>query len=403
MRKNKIVIFIIIEIILLTIFIMLMETTQAKEQQAKSKLEQAVNKSYIQDKLDAQSLKNNIEKEIKGASIPNKQTTQFPVQAVVDGYEFQIEENGNIESADIMEDTNQMLEDIENIVKYQNETKSDKGITIETTKDGLVTISGKSTEKLFVKISNNIQISDNAKDFEKWKQDDGIIIESGTRIEEKVSIINNEVSNGQVNIALRTEENEAIGIIKLAENQTEYTAALNKNVIANYVYIEKGVDIKNMKFKVQIIEKESKHEQIQLLRDSKIDKGIECKIDDSGVIELNGTSTDKLYIKISNGMQISSDGNFVNKIAISEPILFDKEENLRIDINEINGKVITENAKQEFNVAIRYQDGEIATKCLVAGKQLSQEVQLIKDATLVYLYISSGVTFENYKITVDFK
>ncbi|MDO5555855.1 MAG: hypothetical protein Q4G09_04235 [Clostridia bacterium] len=92
----------------------------------------------------------------------------------------------------------------------------------------------------------------------------GIIIEKGKTINEKVTILNNIIetkeenfiADNQVNVVLRSKENEAIGIIKLLEESTEYSGVLDKDIIANYIFLSKGVEIDNMKFKIEITEKE---------------------------------------------------------------------------------------------------------------------------------------------------
>lgn len=332
MRKRKLLIFItLILIFILLLVVILKRDTQIRQTEIKRQLEQAVNKSYAEDdKLDISKLKDNIESDVTNAKIVNKDTAQFPVHTTVNEYDFKIDENGNVETGNPadnseQENTNNNDKQDENaknpepIVKYKNDTQTGKGIQISTTEDGNVTINGKSTEKLFIKISNNIQISNTADDFEKWKQQDGIIIEKGKNIKQKVTMINNPVTQGQVNAVLRTEDNEAFGILKLAENETEYVSTVNKNIIANYIYIDKGVQIDNMQFKIEITEQEIKYEQMQ--PESKTDKGIECAIDKDGIITLNGTSTQSIYIKISNGMNITSDGDENTQIATIQPII----------------------------------------------------------------------------------
>lgn len=283
MKKSKLIIFItLLLIFILLLVVILRRDTQIRQTQIKRELEQAVNKSYVEDDLlDISKLKDNIEKDVSNAKVVNKDTTQFPVHTTVDEYDFKIDENGNVETEngnteiesgnvenentvidnkeentnnDEEEDVN--IKNSETIVKYKNDTQIGKGIEISTTEDGMVTITGKSTEKLFIKISNNIQISDTAKDFEKWKQEDGIIIEKGKKIKQKITILNNTVTQGQVNSVLREEDNQAFGILKLVENQTEHIAIVDKNIIVNYIYIDKGVQIDNMQFKIEITEQQ---------------------------------------------------------------------------------------------------------------------------------------------------
>jgi len=283
--RHRFVTFVGLEIIFLTIFAVLIGTAQATEEESRVKLQQAVDKSYIEeDKVGLENLKSNIKKDISTAKVVDEDAKQFPVQTVVDGYEFKVEENGNIESVknENSDDENQNLNNTnsqvnniisneindenktvideegasikETLVKYKNDEKTAFGITISTNEDGVVKINGKSTKKLFIKISNNIQITDRIEDFIKWKEEEGILIPANKKIKQKVTILNNPVTQGQVNVVLRTENNEATAIIKLAENQTEYTSTLQENIIANYVYIDENVQIDNTEFKVEITE-----------------------------------------------------------------------------------------------------------------------------------------------------
>lgn len=282
--RHRFVAFVGLEIICLTIFTILIGTEQVTEDESRVKLQQAVDKSYIEeDKVGLEDLKSNIKKDISTAKVVNENTSQFPIETIVDGYEFKVEEDGNIEPVKdesennkdesennkneiLNEVNNEIADDNQNItgdesttpeetlVKYKNDEKTAFGITISTNEDGVVKINGKSTKKLFIKISNNIQITDRIEDFIKWKEEEGILIPANKKIKQKVTILNNPVTQGQVNVVLRTENNEATAIIKLAENQTEYTSTLQENIIANYVYIDENVQIDNTEFKVEITE-----------------------------------------------------------------------------------------------------------------------------------------------------
>lgn len=282
--RHRFVAFVGLEIICLTIFTILIGTEQVTEDESRVKLQQAVDKSYIEeDKVGLEDLKSNIKKDISTAKVVNENTSQFPIETIVDGYEFKVEEDGNIEPVKdesennkdesennkneiLNEVNNEIADDNQNItgdesttpeetlVKYKSDEKTKFGITIATNEDGTVKINGKSAKKLFIKISNNIQITDNAEDFIKWKEEEGILLPINKKIKQKVTILNNPVTQGQVNVVLRTEKNEATAIIKLAENQTEYTSTLQENIIANYVYIDENVQIDNTEFKVEITE-----------------------------------------------------------------------------------------------------------------------------------------------------
>lgn len=270
--KNKVFIAINLIVLLIIILGISVMNTETRAEGAKEKLKQAVNESYTEEKLNINELKNNIEKNIDNSKILNKNTEKFPVHTIVDGYEFKVEENGDvqpkeennktenneevneIENKDDVKKDDEITNEVKTIVKYQDDEKTDKGITISTKKDGTVNINGKSTDKLFIKISNNIQISNNVKSFEKWQEEDGIIIEKGKQIKQKVTIINNKATGGQVNAVLRTEKNEATAILKLVDEKTEFVGVLEENIIANYIYIDKGVTIDNMQFKVEVTE-----------------------------------------------------------------------------------------------------------------------------------------------------
>lgn len=411
-KRGKLVIFILIESISIIIFIMLMNSAQATKEEAKSKLEDVINKSYSQDnKVDIGKLKDNIETNINTAKVVNRQATQFPIQTVIDGFEFTVDENGNIDDENKEELPNDekigSSEPEESykkttIVKYKNDVKTDKGITISTTEDGVVTINGKSTEKLFIKISNNIQISDTVADFENWKQEDGIIIEKGKKIKQKVTMLSDIPPKGQVNVVLRTEKNEATGILKLIENQTEYIGILPENIIANYIYIDKGVEIDNMQFSVEITEENINNEPNKIIEDYKSDKGIECRIDQNGIISLNGTTTDKLFIKLTNGIDITSDGNKNTEVAMVEPIMFKNNEKINIKIDKISGNLITDNKDEQFNLVLKYKNGDIATILDIKNDVFIGNLQCEEDISMVYLFISQGVTLEDYKMQINF-
>ena len=413
--KNKVFIGINLIVLLLIILGILAMNTETRAEGAKEKLQQVINESYTEDRLDINELKNNIEKDIDNSRVLNKNTQKFPVHTVVDGYEFKVEENGNIKTEENVNENNnneqvnnvqneeetkddkETPKKVETIVKYQDDEKEGNGITISTTKEGIVTINGKSTDKLFIKISNNIQISNNAKSFEKWQEEDGIIIEKGKQIKQKVTIINNKATGGQVNAVLRTEKNEATAILKLVNEETGFKGILEENIIANYIYIDKDVVLDNMKFKVEITE-EIINNILELKEDTKTDKGIECIIDKDGKIKLNGTAEERLFIKITNGIHTTSNGNENTKLAETEPILFSKDNKINVIVKEIQGNCITTNSNQEFNFVLKYQDGNIALNYKTREKILSKELTLEKDITIAYLFVSEGVAFEDYII-----
>lgn len=279
MKKLKWFIFINVILLLIATLITVTKTDQLSRQASKIKLEQAINETPLEENVgDAQIVKDKIKNDVSNSKIINEDTNKFPVYTKVDGYDFKVEENGKVE--DVYQVINN--EDISNkqennvneadgnnengsnkeenkekeetMIKYKNETKEGKGITISTTKDGIVTINGKSTEKLFIKISNGINITDKIeKDFENWKEDK-IILEKDKNIEEHITEVENIPIKGQLNVVLRTENNEAYAIIKLVNGDTNYIGVLEKNIIANYIYLDKDVELNNTKFKVEITE-----------------------------------------------------------------------------------------------------------------------------------------------------
>ncbi|MDO5555856.1 MAG: hypothetical protein Q4G09_04240 [Clostridia bacterium] len=199
MKKLKLVIRINIIILLIITLSIVSRAEQIKQEKAKSKLEQAIKEVSVEEKTaDISTVKDKIKKDVSNSKITNEDSTEFPIYTIVDGYEFKVEENNKIENIENNKPENIEEEKPENkendnsdeniknnnekennkppeyklLVEYQDDTKTDKGITISTTKDGIVTISGKSTEKLFIKISKNIKITDNAKAFEEWAKED---------------------------------------------------------------------------------------------------------------------------------------------------------------------------------------------------------------------------------------
>lgn len=444
MRKHRFAFFVWLITGLLILLLLVVNLSEVNKVQAQTQLEQAINKSYNdENELDIESLKDNIRNDIPNAEVINEEISKFPIQTVVDGYEFKIEEDGKIENIDNSSENlqNKVADDDENnniynevnnnsienndnnnlinnelnneeniedeptkeeenlsLVKYTNDVKEDKGISILTTENGIVTINGTSTKKLFIKISNGIEISNTAESFNKWKEEDGIVINRGKKIKQKVTVLNNiVVDDGQVNVVLRTESNNALGIIKLLENETESNVFLRENIIANYVYVSENMHINNMKFKVEITE-EPINNELKLREEVKVESGVECAINKDGTVKLNGTSTANLFIKITNGMDIATHGDENSNLAKTEPILFEEKDKIYLKVQPKEGECITQNNRQEFNFVLKYDDGNIATNCKIKNNILNQEFVAKRNVTMGYLFIAAGVNFEEYVI-----
>ena len=295
MKKFKWFVFTNTILLLIVTLINVTRIDQLNRENARAKLEQAINEVPLEENLgNASIVKEKIKNDVSNSKIINEDTNEFPVYTSVDGYEFKVKEDGKIENVEnIKKDEEITNNDIKNeveknedsseniinknqtLVKYIDETKTDKGITISTTKEGLVTINGKSTEKLFIKISNNINITNNiTKDFEEWK-DENILLNKGEYIKQEISEIENLPLKGQINAVLRTEDNMAFGIIKTIDGATSWTGKLDKNIVANYIYIDKDIEINNMKFKIEITE--VKDENTNLENNIELENKVEKK------------------------------------------------------------------------------------------------------------------------------
>lgn len=413
--------------------------------EARKQLEKVVEDSYIEDTLDAIILKDNIEQNIENASVSKKEG--FPIDTVIDGFEFEIEQNGNIndkqenseETPEIGNDTVESNNIIENsiidnnitnnntinnntieepiepdknpeeddpsqdpipeeegIIKYNDETKTYNGIHISTTKEGIVTITGKTTQQLFIKISNNVQIANNVNLFSKWEEE-GILIEKGKTIKMQTNIIDNKIINGRVNIAFRTQSNQAIGVMELGTEQKTYNTFLDENIIANYIYIAQNTEIENLKFQLKITEEQSNN-LLVLKNDSKTLEGIQCTTEESGKVILNGVSTSRLFIKISNGIDMVIDGNQNSELAKTEPIIIEENKNIALAIQELEGSCNTTASNQEFNVVLKNSNGNIVANCKLKNNIFYQQLNTQNNITMAYIFISEGVTLQNYTI-----
>lgn len=313
-KKIKLIFYISSMALLITTFLIVNKDNSIKQTEAKQKLEDIVNKSYNETKqsIEVPNLAENIEKEAKNdTKIINPKTTKFPILTTVNGYDFKVEENGNIEENTKTLNTNNN----ENTGITSNSNENIENIVLENT-----------TQKNIIQNNTNNETN---------------------------SIIQNNVDIGN-NI----------------KNQTDTNVGTLKEINLN------------------------------CKEESKTFKGVTITTNKDGSAVLNGTSQDKIFMKITNGIDMTTDGNVSSAEAKKEPIIIEKGKNIKIEVKEISGTAVTNSNLEQCNVVSKYNDGIIATNCKLKSDIFNIEINTQKDISMVYIFVSSNIIFNNYKIKI---
>lgn len=232
------------------------QSAQLKTQESEGieKVKLAVQSSYNTDStINTTELKDNLN-EIKGIDkiIPESQEITFPLNISVNSEEIQIQENGNVSKFE------EKKVDI-----FKAEDKVANGLTINLTDDGVISIKGKATSNSFIKISNGIKVYSNGNDLIEVEKQGNILIPSGTKVKEKVTLIKKDVtfnSTKQINFVLRVAGNIAsndgkvsfMNMVPDGEKTSEFT--LSKDVYMAYYYINKDTEIFDFQAKVELLQ-----------------------------------------------------------------------------------------------------------------------------------------------------
>lgn len=213
-------------------------------------------------------------------------------------------------------------------------------------------------------------------------QEDGNVEDAN---KEKIENIND---NSENNMENKNIVNEISGNV---ENNTNIENILTNNTIENTV--ETNTIANNID---DGIVKETT--LLYMLNDNKEYKGVSATTNEDGIVTLNGKSASNIFIKISNGIDMQTNGNINTSLAKQEPILMAIGKNIKINIKEISGEVITANSAQQCNVVMKYEDGVIATNCKLKENMFYQELTLQKNISMIYIFVSQNVELNNYKI-----
>lgn len=302
--SNKIrkVTFIFILTILIVAFIIVYKIDTTNYTKAKEKLGQIVEDSYdtTNNSVDIPKLKDTMDNlENADTKILNPDTNDFPIITKVDGYKFQIYEDGDIKDANKITEISQ--KNMENIIT--NEILYDNTI--------------KNTEQ-----QNNVNYIDS----------------------ENIIDDQNMINAGKAN------------------NDTE------KEILIKY-----NDETKNY-------------------------KGITVTTDTDGNVTVNGISSEKMFIKVTNGIQMATNGNENSALAKKEPIIIEAGKEIEINIKELSGNYLASDQISQFNVVLKYNNGIIAQNCKLRDNMFLQNFKSEKNISEIYLFISANIKIDNYMI-----
>lgn len=80
---------------------------------------------------------------------------------------------------------------------------------------------------------------------------------------------------------------------------------------------------------------------LNFLEETKSYKGVDVTVQKDGTISFNGNAQDRIFIKVTNGIDMATDGNLNTALAKKEPALIKSGSKINIDITEISGECVT--------------------------------------------------------------
>lgn len=247
----------------------------------------------------------------------------------------------------------------------KNDSESSEVINSETTDFPIIT----SVDKHKFKVQENGDIED-------AKNTASIVNNDETKIENTSDDINN----------INTEN--IVNNVNTENNTIENKIYSNNEIInGNNTIDDSGNNNESEKTAIKF-----------MINDTKTDKGVTVNTSEDGTVTLNGKPTSHVFIKISKGIKIDTNGNDNTALSKKENTLILKNANVKVNIEEISGECITTDKSQQFNVVLKYNDGIIANNLKLKEAMYSQEFVAQKDISLIYLFIDPNVNLTDYKI-----
>lgn len=226
-----------------------------------------------------------------------------------------------------------------------------------------------SVEKYKFKVEENGNIEDITKSSKNDINESSKVInsEDALNMENTQNIIQNE-DNSTNNTLINGINNEVENIINNNTITTDNTEKTNEKIV-DYI-----------------------------IEDKQNYKGISIHTIDDGTVVLNGKAISNIFIKISNGIECETNGNLNTALAKTLPAIIESGKKLKIQIKEISGLANTFNIHQQVNIVTKSSDGTIVSNCKLKENMMNQELILQKNISLIYIFVSQNVQFDNYTI-----
>ena len=295
--------------------------------------------------------------------------------------------------------------------------------TVSIDSQGIVTINGAPKAKVFIKISDGIDMTDqanNAAVIKKWIEKGTLIAKKGQLIEQKFTHISGTVTGTQFNAVLRTTKNIASEIkCAILSDIYDSTGIISEDVNVSYLYATEDTVFNNYKFKVDVYEKEmevvTEGAVSSIIKSCMIPNStatntaagndITCIINNDYTVTLSGkVGTSNLFIKLSERQAQPkiefAVGTLSTNWAQDSSTIIPINKPMKFSVKELGGVCDTTTSGQ-FNVCLIASDNTSAYNCKTKDGIYEIEDTTTKELKVLYFFASAGTVFTDYRILIN--
>lgn len=284
----------------------------------------------------------------------------------------------------------------ENILSMQPGTETLSGITCTIDDNGEITLHGKATSNVFIKISDGLKMFYSGNDLPSYITGNPVV-QKGEKVIQQVTKLSGDFTGKQVNVVLRNKNNEPEANCKLSSDIYSVEEVASEDIYFSYLFISGGVTCNNLKLKVEL--KKELSDALHIASGTLSSDGFTCEVKKDGTILLNGTAKTRLYFRISDKLMLQQPNIDPTLWTKNGNVIAHANEKITLNMKKISGSAIGE----QINGVIRYQNsGEIALSYKILEQNLPIMEVLTEDANVFYLYVHPGVICDEYLIKPAF-